>query len=645
MKTQALPPMFLLALGLSNAYALPDPSKNTALLEKTVSMKGIGPIMRDSDDDKIIYVKPTDLQVIGEFYQTSRGIDCKNLHEFGKKVYDIISDPKEIKKAIDENTYVSAMFQAEVANRTRFLTISSKIQNLRLETEQMKKDNIELYSEYTAAYQEKEIAKEEYTQADTKYGTVRSLMMKELTTATSEADRAIIKANYEEEMKESLANLKNAAINRDAANKRYIAALKGWGPYKETLSEIKKLETDLMDSLEKLTKKSKQEFEDSQDLHNTLQKKVVGKATAGYSISTNERVNLLQERIKEAGLDYSVRPLEVFNVKLNPSIMKIDAEVKDQFNDAYKLVGYEVDSKTQITLGTKKRMMKFKGTTVEQAGETTQELEHEVTEFDNSVGAAQAFEMAVTIGGYCGEPTIVEKKIPLTNAEGQTTVTTIKYPVFTPPGDKVLYAQNVPLTYNYYEQAQPIKGHCRLDISQTSDYVRDHGKKKSGGFFSRKTKSWDNTKHDYDKDMGMNCELTQKPIGSSPEESALINSAMEKSLYQDMYSMFLASYAKDFKIIPLSPTELGEDSKFFDKIGTGVMNLCGQNKYCEFGSVVLKSMDDLVGSRHSGKSSSKQTITGTIKKDFALTGYLVSEGSANVQLKVCAESSACKKAE
>lgn len=636
MKTRLLPPLMAAAFLANTAFALPDPKADTSKVNGL--LEGIGQVIGDADVPNLIYVKPSDLKVTGTFSQTSMGIDCDNLDNFRRTFFRMPAE-NEIQKVIDENRFYSPLFEKSIAIEARFLNITNEINNLRMEAVKLQRENKAQIDEYQSAYAEVTAIDKQLDLLEKKYEKLHSDFLNELVTAQNDAERLEIRANYKELMKEVKERRTALTARKDTADQRFVEATKNHSRYKEEMDQVRILETDLMASLDKYRTVADDLYEAGEDELNALAGKIIGKASVGYSLSTGEKVALLSKRVKEAGLDVDVRALDIFNVKLNPIVMVVDTEVKTSFNDVYKIANYEVDSKTQIPLGVKKRMLTLPAQ-VEVEGEEPRELEHEVSSFDSNVGSAQGFSAAVTVGGYCGDVQHTKRNYSVRN-RGLSMEAQVTYPTFKPAGNSVLFAQTMPLTYNYYQRAEPIAGKCQLDISKTSNYVRDHGKKKSGGIFNRKSKSWDHTRHDLRSGMGMFCEFTASPQGSTPEESDLINAAMEKALYQDMFSMFLTSYAKDFKIIPLNKTELGPESKFFDKIGSGMMNLCGQNKYCEFGSIVLKSMDDLVGSRHSGKSSSKQTITGKISKNFNKKGYLVSEGSLNVDMKVCMNANEC----
>lgn len=622
-------------------FAMPDPKVSITGLTSQVSMVGINNIMGDDLNPKLIYIMPSDIKVSGKFTQISAGISCTDLHNLRTGLLKYPSSQEETQRILSSGQYYSPLFEATIAFEARSSVLKQKITDLRLRANQLREDNRELYNEYQAAYGELESIKAEGASLEENLKSTHANYMSEMAMVLTEADRAAIRETYLPIFSDLRAKIAQNIQYRTEASTRFSQASRGWAPFRDELAYIREFENDLMGSMERYQKQAKDHLETSKNYIYTLGKKVVGKATAGYSLASNDQLSILRERIREAGLDYDVRQLDVFNVKMNPSVISLDSEVRSDHNRTYRLASYEVDDKNSISLGVEDQYLEMPAKLESEDGKT-ENLKFLVKKFNNNAGAAQDFEMPISIASYCGEPTYVDREITFSNTSGETVKTKVNYPVFELKSDRLIYAQNVSLAYNYYQKAEPIEGRCELDVSKSSNYVRDSGKKKTGGFWRRRTTSWDHTRHDYSNNMGLKCELDKRPVGSTPEESALINEAVEKALYQDIFHMFIMSYAKEYTITEVPHTELGEDSRFFSQVGAGVMNLCGKNKMCEFGGVVLKSIDDLVGSRHTGSSSHRQSMTGKIKKDLKLSSYLIGNGSAKVEMTVCLNNQTCK---
>jgi|GEM_PF-5450523 len=641
MSTSKITTALLAGLTLGQAWALPDPRADLSALTKAVSLDGIGKIMGDSDkESKVVYVAPSDMKVTGQFYQTGAGMSCTDLHNF-RAILSKMPETHEIQAVYEQNRFVSPYFEVFYANGFRSRDILIKIQELRDEAIQLREDNHASLAEYNRAFQTKENLNAEYNRLKEQFDNTHRSMMTEINTASSEAERNAIRDAYRPMIKDFNEKISKSHEVYVEANRVFSEAVGKWAFVRDQLVYLEDLETDMRNSLQNYERTSREAYDFANAQLEIMSNKVVGRASVGYSLATNEKVAILAGRIKDAGLAYDVRHLDIFNVTLNPNIVRIEGEATVGNLPSFNMMSYQIDPKTQITLGTQKRRLKHDAQIVEE-GQPSQPLEFDVYEFNDNVGSAQGYEMPITAASYCGQPTLKTTYYTVKTADGEIVRTKVTHPVFNENPGRVIYSQNVPLTYSFYQKAEDIEGRCELNIANSSTYVRNSGKKKSGGFFNRKTKSWDDTRHDYKKDMGLACDMVKRPGGANPEESALMNEALEKSLYQDMFHMFIMSYAKEYKITEVPHTELGEDSRFFSQVGAGVMNLCGQNKYCEFGSVILKSMDDLVGSRHTGSSSHTQSSTGKIVKEFKLDTYLVNHGSAIVEMTVCLDRQSCK---
>jgi hypothetical protein len=135
--------------------------------------------------------------------------------------------------------------------------------------------------------------------------------------------------------------------------------------------------------------------------------------------------------------------------------------------------------------------------------------------------------------------------------------------------------------------------------------------------------------------MGLKCHLTEKPVGQSYDESKEMAAALEQALYSDMFAMFVIQYAKEYKVekgnLPSEP----KASHPLGNAGTAVLSLCGAtNKYCAIAGLVLKTADELSGSRHNGSTSSTVTATGKIRRDFSKDTYHVAEGGSVINMRV-----------
>lgn len=636
MKFKSLTSILMAGMTMSQAFALPDPQVDVSGVTSKISMEGIGPVLGDHKEKNLLYVSPTDMKVIGQYVSTGVVGNCNDLVNFHSNLNGMPL-ASETQKIYNDKRYYSALFSITAEN-IRNSDDARAISDLKHEYIRLRSENKHLLAEYESSYQALESVKKELEEARASLKSLFDELTTQLATATSDAERAQIRVDFRERKDAIASAIPGLEQERKITQERFNNALRAWAPYKNELEHITKLEESFSQSHLKNIQARKSFYEDTKKLFDELSNKVVGQASVGYSLNSKDKIELLQKRLMEAGLSYSVQPLQIFNVSINQPT-SAGASIQTSETEETVSIGGDVDTSKNIAVGDAKETVKLDAE-LEVNGEKKQ-LSWDLKGFSNSAGASGSVEMPITRGTICGTEELITSNYSFTKSDGDKVSATVTYPVYR-PASRVVMSKNLPLTFNYYQKAEPLHGVCQMDVSQGSSYVRDHGKKKSGGFFKRKTKSWDHTKLDMKNDMGLKCELTKNPVGANPEQSEEINNAFEKALYQDVFHMFVLAYGKEYKIVPLDKTELGADSRFFSQIGSGVMNLCGKSKMCELSGIVLKSMDELVGSRHSGSSSHTVSSTGTIRKDFRLNSYLISQGSANVELKVCLDKKTCE---
>jgi hypothetical protein len=384
----------------------------------------------------------------------------------------------------------------------------------------------------------------------------------------------------------------------------------------------------------------------------TLESKVIGLASVSYSLSPDREVETLNLRIKNAYEDagvanYHAQALPVFNVTLNPGVTQTVRSVHDaDMGLDYELTTYHLPAHTRLTLGTQKTFVELPGNIAKEGlsdGQTDKtKIRFLVADMNGGFGGSQAMNMPVTQGSVCGRPKTELISYEYVDSNGRRVAREVNRTTYeAPTHHQPVFVQDVALRYNYYAKSEPISGFCELDIHKTANYTRNAGHSRSWSWFKVTTHTWDDTRKNFSNDMGLKCQLTKRPQGSNPEESKQLNDTLEKALYQDMFHMFVMSYGKEYKVEPIAPELRSVDSTFFSKIGTGVMGLCGSNPYCAIGGIVLKSLDELVGARHSGVTSDSTTMNGKLTKRFDVDTYHVAEGASNIQLRVCVDHKKC----
>lgn len=638
MKFRSLSTLMLTGLMAADAFALPTPkAPSVALIKSKIDMKGIGAILGDHDPEfrDTIYVMPGDMKVTGLFSQTEATIDCRDLHAQSKKIYAVPSDA-QAQKLISSKSFFNSLFELTTAIPADNKDVYDRIKAAKLESLSIHEKHKDEYSVFLKAEQEKLNATESLQLERDRRDDLRNDFAARIT-SVPEADKAEFIRNYNTNLDKIQARIDQQMDRLTLAQEKYQEAVGSWGPYARRLEDIDRHLKSITGDLDQLNKKFADFHKDEVDLLATTQSKVIGLATVGYSLNSMTGMNLLEDRLREQGLAYNVQPLRIFNVRLSP---KIDLSVRSENSIAGEqtVEGAESETPTPIVTdadGETETETVTVGEIVKEDGKPVP-LSFDMPAFKPSTHASDSFEVPVKLGAFCGTVEHETKITRVRTTDGVVATTKVEVPVMKARNHSV-FAHTAPLVFNYYEKAERMKGTCSLDINQTSRYVRDHGKqsRRSGIFGKKKTKSWDHTRSDLKKNMDLSCQITQTPVGRNPEESRMMNDALEQVLSHDLFQMFLISYAKKWEPVEVKPTDLGPESQFFSQIGSGVMNLCGKNKYCEFAGVVLKSMDELVGSRHTGSSSHTATSTGKLSRNFDKDGYLVQEGSAKVDMKVC----------
>ncbi len=633
----------LMILPIQNVMGMPYPNADIRDLTSKVSIKGVGEVIGDSENKHTLYVKPGNLKFKGKFYQTNGGADCQDLFKLRQITYKMPTK-EEFPGIISRGQFYSPAFEAITGVAARNINLGRKIIEAKFKVHSYVEDHKEEYGNYSATKAALELAKEDVEAVKDEMAELSAKLTTDLALAANDPDqmnkirsdfrRDILKLNYRKEVV--------LRVKRQAGYS-YREALRDWSPYKDQLEWLTNVEANLSQSFSALQRIADESLQDSIALMSSLDSVVIGYASTGYSLTPDKEIETLSERIKDAGLNYHVQSIAPFNIRLNPGVTKSISRVKDNGSALnYELITYNFPLETRVTLGTKKRFVDLP-MTIEGDNNKPEVLRYLVSDLEGGFGGSQAYDFPITQGAICGYAKSKQKTYEYTDRDGNHFSRTASETVYESPApNQPVFVQNVALRYNYYQKAEPISGSCQMDISKTSSFVRNSGRKTSWSWFKRSTHSWDNTRKNLSKNMGLSCSLTKRPQGANPEESKLLNSAFQKALYQDMFTMFLISYAKDYNVKPIKPELLSSDSQFFSKLGEGVMSLCGANLYCQIGGVVLKSLDELVGTRHTGTTSNTTTISGTLKRNLNLDSYLISEGHTNIELRVCLDHTLCE---
>jgi hypothetical protein len=632
-----------LSLLSPHASALPDPRANISALTSKVSLDGVGQVLGDHKSSNTLYVKPGGYKFKGKFFQTNGAVDCEDLYNLRKTTYRMPTE-EEFEGVITKNSFYSPTFESTVGVAAKNLTLLKRLTDAKFETADYMKKHRDIYGRYSSTLAQLDLLKGDLETVDALVQDRNSQFVSEIAIAATEAQKVVARNNY----RTDLVNLNNrraqiTSMKYNAA-REHNEALKSWAPFKDELDWLQNVESNLQTSFDKMQILADQSLERSERIVKLLEEKIVGVASTGYSLSPDAQIARLSERIKKAKLSgFHVQAVTPFNIRLNPGVTKSNLGVKDSIQNLdYKLITYHFPQNTRVAVGDQKRWVELSGTKLKQDGKPAEDYRFSVSDFGGSFGSSQAFEMPVTQGALCGYGKSDRKNYKYTDSKGNKFSKTVELEKYDfPSADQPIFVQNVALRYNYYQKAEPIEGSCRMNVDKSSSFVRNAGKKTSWSWFKKSSHSWDNTKKSLVNNMGLSCKLTKRPQGANPEESKAINRAFEKALYKDMFNMFLITYAKDYTVKPVKPELLDSDSKIFSKIGTGVMSLCGTNLYCQIGGIVLKSLDELVGARHTGTTSNTTTMKGVLSRTMSLDGYLIAEGNALMEMRVCVDHKKC----
>ncbi len=635
--------LIVMASVTTSAFAgMPDSNRDISnLVGKLDGRTGIGPIIGDRENPNLVYVRPTSKNFSGVFTQVGGGISCHELHENRVATFRYPSE-QEIPRVLANTLPYSPAFESSFGVFARNGKILNDLQEVRSQIKDYIEENKEVYGAYQSAKAIHEQKKTHLENLEHKLKGLDLNLEESLLQATTLQERQQIKYDYRVERRRLNKLILDAYNDVDFAHYNYALALKDWAPFKDQLEWLEKVDSSLINSYDRLQAFADSSLRRSKALIEVLENKPIGYASTSYSFNANSEIENLRNAQRELNLPhFNILTLPVFDVRLNTGVTVAMNGRSDNFSYQYENYNYpsELD---RIHPDAKSKTFEFANTQIEdQEGTGTVLMDY--PDMEGTFGGARAFKFPVTLGGFCGYP--VSKKVTYAYTDPSGNVlqrdvmqTTYESPA---PGQSV-FTQHVGLRYKYFEAAAPIKGKCTMDISQASNYTRSRGKKSSWRWFKRVTHQWDDTTHNVAQEMGIKCDITEAPAGIKPEDMNQAVKEVKNMLYQDMYSMFVMTYAKDYDLEVAVPTHDTGKPQVFGNIGNGIMNICGHQKGCQIANVVLKSLDDLVGVRHSGSTSSRVTSKGKLTREMNLNTFIVNEGAANFGMKVCIDSGRCQ---
>ncbi len=634
--------MLLLAAVSSSALAgMPDSNRDISKITgKLDGRKGIGQIIGDRDNPKVVYVRPTSKRFSGEFTQVGGSVSCHELHENRIATFRYPNE-QELAGVLAGSWAYSPAFESSFGVFARNSKYTNDIQKMRSQILTYTRDNREIYGRYTSAKEIYEGKKLRLEGLEIKDRNLDTKLTSKLALATAESDKNQIIQDYRRDKRDLAHEISFVSDEVSTAHNSYAVALQGWAPFKDELQWLQDVEESLVTSFERIQRLADDSLRKSKSLIEALENKPIGYASTSYSFNANSEIENLRNARTELNLpDFNILTLPVFDVRLNTGVNIAMNGRADNFSYQYENYNYPTELDRSHP-DAQKKTYPFPNTEVEDRNGEGQILV-DYPDMNGSFGGARAFKFPVTMGAFCGYPKSKKVTYSYTDETGKTQQQDVMKTVYESPAPgQSIFTQNVGLRYKYFEAAAPIKGKCSLNVSQASNYTRSRGKKSSWRWFKRVTHRWDNTTHDVAQSLGIKCEITEAPTSVKPEDMNQANKELKNMLYQDMYSMFIMTYAKDYDLEVTVPTHDTGKPQVFSNLGNGIMNICGKLTGCQIANVVLKGLDDLVGVRHSGSTSSKITSKGTLTREMNLNTFIVNEGAANFEMKVCIEREGC----
>lgn len=665
-----------IGLASGGAMALPDATKGNPLpILNILTPDSVGDILPDHENPNTLHVGPARKKEVQGNYAHLGGTGpmCIDFVNVQHQAYLMPVTSAQKKQAVENNDYVSNFFQLTYAinakNDNRIVGITNAYEQITaLGTANAEREAawVALRDRWNDLGRTITDLEKTLEELDDELGEKRFALSNQNTLNTSAciamaatnptgmvqcivdnsawyaAETAKIDTWYNAEKAPISAELTTAKADKSAMSDAYYAAKGADEAYDTEIENIKSAHSFSYMILEAQWGVANRSWELETDVLKEEGAKVVGRVSAGYNLFGNETTALANtltanaDKLTQAGYGpYEVKELNVFNVRLNSgvSITNVNTSFDNNAPGWHKNVwSYPADT------------LMSNGILNDHAMPFEREDRSDVIHFDSmdkNSFASGGFDFYVTKGASCAEyEQAVEETYTSTTDGGVDVSWTVNYNYAEPAADHVVFAQNVGLSYSYYAYPGTIRGECSINVDRMNSYWRNQGKKSSWSWFRKKNVSWDNTRQTVKQDMGMECIIDLAPQSDDPEEAMKIQEDFERAMYDDMWQMFLAVYAKEYTVEVIEPdTPELEKSTVGKSLGNGLIAACPANVWCQIGGIVLKTLDELGGSKAQGTTSSVSHEYGTIKKVYDKSVWTVKQGSSSIDVKVCKTSS------
>lgn len=633
-------------LSSSVAYAMPDATKGNPLDSLGIpTPAGVGDITVDHENPKTLHVGPASSKVIiGDYAELgSSGPQCSDYSKIKADAYRQKSTPAQQEQAYRNREFVSNWYQFTYALPRSSVETIRKISDSRAEMDELAFQNagtIERFKAVDAKWKgiaiELGALEDEFDTLDKAQATETNTCIVSYSTNPTMLSQCIVGVitKYQAPKAAVTAEIDRVKQDRAAIRDEYYEAKGLYDAYEDKITRLDSsldFQTRLLAAQSAIVKSA---WEVQTDVVETSGAKITGLASAGYNLWENER-DLLASTLYQAGHgDYSVKQLDVFNVRLNSGVTQANPTVEANNSPLFYKNVWTFPANTLVN----------KDVLRDWAMPFERELEGDTIHFDTMDAhsfASGGINFFVTRDARCGEYSEQIEEEYTGNENGVSASWSVKRKLYEPQPNRSVFVANLGLAYNYYAFPGEIKGECSIDVDRMNSYWRNAGKSKGWSWFRSKTRSWDHIREEAREELGMECSLDLKPQSNDPALAAEIAANLEAEMYNDMWTMFLSVYAESYDVVSDEPVvdDAGK-SEVGAQLGDGITKFC-KSAVCGFANVVLRTLDTIGGSKAQGTTSHVSTNYGKIWKRFNKRTWTVKEGSALVTAKVCVDKASC----
>ncbi|HET9241035.1 MAG TPA: hypothetical protein VFO10_27460 [Oligoflexus sp.] len=638
----------------SQVYALPSytGATNSALkltqaqaIQRNPTLAGTT-LFQDHLDSKILYVSPSTKKTQSGVYSPVNGaVNCPVLENQFALTYRLPASSEFEAKAA-AGAY-SPYFDLQYGNYYRFGNLINS-----LATKMASAELLKAKPEYAAFKIAEEKLKLKDNEIDEVKSQLASLDTAVTTAATllsvSPADQIIAArealqqavASRQEKSPGLLTRKAQLEAERIPLQNEYFTAKQAWLPYDADLVRLAEAIDQTQTAMAVVDKVATEVFGRNEKTLQAFETKVIGLASASYSIWGTEAADMqsaLAQLPSYSGRNFGVRQLPIFNVTLastvNPASHKAGStvssdsptidKVTEPKNTLFRIAGAKFGGVLPgIAAPSDNWVFKTK------AGIPLRPIETKPS------AAAGTFQADINQGVYCmgssdrGTPSSVGSFLPIGGIRKAWAIDSYSYK----PRSQRVMAQSVALNYDYHVKADPMRVSCTLDVSKSMDYVRNSGEWN----FLWWGEKWDDTRRTSSGFNGVTCKTDENPSDASPnsgDAQARLDALRNKAI-NEITAEFLMTYAKSWRTeVVEAPQNIPDRTKFFSSLGTGLESICGPNVYCKVTSVVMKSLDEIAGSR-SGSTSHHEDFSAVITRNYNEQSFRTLKGNANIDLTV-----------